>query len=78
MNQWVMLTFQSICVSHTNVYNVIFSAPYSGSSPPPAKEPAEVTANSTTVSAPQLHNSDAFAAVAQLFQSSQGQQVCLD
>lgn len=47
-------------------------------SPSPAKEPvAAVTANSTLTSAPQLHNTDAFAAVAQLFQSSQGQQVCV-
>ncbi|KAM4726983.1 SR-related and CTD-associated factor 4 isoform 2-T2 [Anableps anableps] len=47
-----------------------------GSSPPPAKEPVNVvTANSTPTPAPPLHNSDAFAAVAQLFQSSQGQQL---
>lgn len=46
-----------------------------GSPPPPAKEPVTV-ANSTMIPAAQLHNSDAFAAVAQLFQSSQGQQVC--
>lgn len=48
-----------------------------GSPPPPAKEPVTVvTANSTMIPAAQLHTSDAFAAVAQLFQSSQGQQVC--
>lgn len=49
----------------------------SGSSPPPAKEPVTaVTTNSaTTTTAAQLQNTDAFAAVAQLFQSSQGQQV---
>nr|XP_012774376.2 splicing factor, arginine/serine-rich 15 [Maylandia zebra] len=47
-----------------------------GSPPPPAKEPVTVvTANSTMIPAAQLHNSDAFAAVAQLFQSSQGQQL---
>ncbi|XP_078121801.1 SR-related and CTD-associated factor 4 [Sander vitreus] len=57
------------------------AAPYTGSddpgsSPPPAKEPVTaVTANSTTASAAQLQNSDAFAAVAQLFQSTQGQQL---
>ncbi|XP_040907111.1 SR-related and CTD-associated factor 4 isoform X3 [Toxotes jaculatrix] len=57
------------------------AAPYTGtdepgSSPPPAKEPVTaVTANSTMTSAAQLQNSDAFAAVAQLFQSSQGQQL---
>ncbi|CAN9501871.1 unnamed protein product [Ophioblennius macclurei] len=57
------------------------AAPYAGadepgSSPPPAKEPVTVvTANSTMTSAAQLHNSDAFAAVAQLFQTSQGQQL---
>ncbi|XP_026227818.1 SR-related and CTD-associated factor 4 [Anabas testudineus] len=57
------------------------AAPYTGtdepgSSPPPAKEPVTaVTANSTMASAAQLQNSDAFAAVAQLFQSSQGQQL---
>lgn len=45
-------------------------------SPPPAKEPVTaVTANSTTASTAQLQTSDAFAAVAQLFQTSQGQQV---
>ncbi|XP_031728585.1 SR-related and CTD-associated factor 4 isoform X1 [Anarrhichthys ocellatus] len=54
------------------------AAPYTGSddpgsSPPPAKEP--VTANSTMPSTAQLQNSDAFAAVAQLFQSTQGQQL---
>lgn len=60
--------------AHTPIH--VVSLP-SGSSPPPAKEPVtEVTANSTT-SAAQLQNSDAFAAVAQLFQSSQGQQVRL-
>lgn len=36
-----------------------------------------VTANSIAAAVPQLQNSDAFAAVAQLFQSSQGQQVSL-
>uniref|UniRef100_A0A3B3TK92 SR-related CTD-associated factor 4a n=2 Tax=Poecilia latipinna TaxID=48699 RepID=A0A3B3TK92_9TELE len=47
-----------------------------GSPPSPAKEPVTVvTANSTSTTAPPLHNSDAFAAVAQLFQSSQGQQL---
>uniref|UniRef100_A0A087YGT8 SR-related CTD associated factor 4 n=1 Tax=Poecilia formosa TaxID=48698 RepID=A0A087YGT8_POEFO len=47
-----------------------------GSPPSPAKEPVTVvTANSTPTTAPPLHNSDAFAAVAQLFQSSQGQQL---
>ncbi|XP_008425450.1 splicing factor, arginine/serine-rich 15 isoform X1 [Poecilia reticulata] len=47
-----------------------------GSPPSPAKEPVTVvTANSTPTAAPPLHNSDAFAAVAQLFQSSQGQQL---
>uniref|UniRef100_A0AAZ1Y0G9 SR-related CTD-associated factor 4a n=1 Tax=Oreochromis aureus TaxID=47969 RepID=A0AAZ1Y0G9_OREAU len=52
------------------------AAPNTGSPPPPAKEPVTVvTANSTMIPAAQLHNSDAFAAVAQLFQSSQGQQV---
>nr|XP_015817144.2 SR-related and CTD-associated factor 4 [Nothobranchius furzeri] len=47
-----------------------------GSPPLPAKEPVTMdTDNSTSTSAPQLDNSDAFAAVAQLFQSSQGQQL---
>ncbi|KAM7398092.1 hypothetical protein PAMA_006119 [Pampus argenteus] len=47
-----------------------------GSSPPPAKEPVPaVTVSSTMTPAAQLENSDAFAAVAQLFQSSQGQQL---
>lgn len=47
-------------------------------SPPPAKESVTAaTANSTMTSAAQLQTSDAFAAVAQLFQSSQGQQVCV-
>ncbi|XP_043996907.1 SR-related and CTD-associated factor 4 isoform X2 [Gambusia affinis] len=47
-----------------------------GSPPSPAKEPVTVvTANSTPTTAPPLHNSDALAAVAQLFQSSQGQQL---
>lgn len=73
-SQCVMLAFEGICVLLTHVHAV--SLP-SGSSPPPAKEPVTaVTANSTTTSAAQLQNSDAFAAVAQLFQSSQGQQVC--
>lgn len=49
-----------------------------GSPPPFAKEPVTaVTANSTAPSAAQLQNSDALAAVAQLFQSTQGQQVCV-
>lgn len=34
-----------------------------------------VTPNSIAAAVPQLQNSDAFVAVAQLFQSSQGQQV---
>ncbi|KAL7390801.1 hypothetical protein ABVT39_028066 [Epinephelus coioides] len=57
------------------------AAPYTGSddpgsSPPPAKEPVTaVTANSTITATAQLQNSDAFAAVAQLFQSTQGQQL---
>ncbi|KAK5887440.1 hypothetical protein CesoFtcFv8_016043 [Champsocephalus esox] len=47
-----------------------------GFSPSPAKEPVTaVTANSTMTSTSQLQNSDAFAAVAQLFQSTQGQQL---
>lgn len=51
---------------------------FSGSSPTPAKEPVTtVTANSTATSGAHLQTSDAIAAVAQLFQSSQGQQVCL-
>jgi len=48
-----------------------------GSPPPPAKvasEPSQVTANSVPTM-PQLPSSDAFAAVAQLFQTTQGQQV---
>ncbi|KAK5611648.1 hypothetical protein CRENBAI_013253 [Crenichthys baileyi] len=54
----------------------ITNAEESGSSPSPAKEPVNVvTANSSPTPAPPLHNSDAFAAVAQLFQSSQGQQL---
>ncbi|KAM9847279.1 SR-related and CTD-associated factor 4 [Aulostomus maculatus] len=57
------------------------AAPYTGtdepgSSPSPAKEPVTaVTVNSTVTPAAQLQNADAFAAVAQLFQSSQGQQL---
>lgn len=48
-----------------------------GSPPSPEKESvvAAVTTNSIVAAVPQLQNSDAFAAVAQLFQSSQGQQV---
>lgn len=54
----------------------MFESSPSGSSPPPAKEPVTaVTANSTMTSAAQLQTSDAFAAVAQLLQTSQGQQV---
>lgn len=65
--------FQGICVLHTPAHTV---SPPSGSSPPPAKEPVTaVTVSSTMTPAAQLQNSDAFAAVAQLFQSSQGQQV---
>lgn len=70
-----MLAFKDICLLLTYVHAA--SSP-SGSSPPPAKEPVTaVTANSTMTSAAQLQNSDAFAAVAQLFQTSQGQQVCV-
>ncbi|XP_030648699.1 SR-related and CTD-associated factor 4 [Chanos chanos] len=50
-----------------------------GASPPSpvkAEEPhAVVSANSIAAAVPQIQNSDAFAAVAQLFQSSQGQQL---
>ncbi|XP_047235440.1 SR-related and CTD-associated factor 4 isoform X1 [Girardinichthys multiradiatus] len=54
----------------------ITNAEEPGSSPSPAKEPVNVvTANCTPTPAPPLDNSDAFAAVAQLFQSSQGQQL---
>lgn len=69
----VMLAFckTSVCC----IYIQAISPP-SGSSPPPAKEPVSaVTVSSTVTPAAQLQNSDAFAAVAQLFQSSQGQQV---
>lgn len=55
----------------------LWSCKPSGSPPPPAKvpsEPPQVTANSVP-SVPQLPSSDAFAAVAQLFQTTQGQQV---
>lgn len=53
-------------------------SPHPGSPPPFAKEPVTaVTANSTAPSAAHLQNSDALAAVAQLFQSTQGQQVCV-
>lgn len=66
-----LLIEASVCYIHA------VSLP-SGSSPPPAKEPVTaVTANSSMTAAAQLQNSDAFAAVAQLFQSSQGQQVGL-
>lgn len=41
---------------------------------PPA--PAAPTVSAPALSVPQLPSSEAFAAVAQLFQSSQGQQVC--
>uniref|UniRef100_A0A8C5PMS7 SR-related CTD associated factor 4 n=1 Tax=Leptobrachium leishanense TaxID=445787 RepID=A0A8C5PMS7_9ANUR len=54
------------------------SANDEGSSPPQvmmASEPMEVANSEPTVSVPQLPNSDAFAAVAQLFQSTQGQQL---
>ncbi|XP_028840517.1 splicing factor, arginine/serine-rich 15 isoform X2 [Denticeps clupeoides] len=58
------------------------SGPADGASPPsPVKNVAEphpapvVPANSTMAAAPQIPNPDAFAAVAQLFQSSQGQQL---
>ncbi|CAL8364049.1 unnamed protein product [Lota lota] len=47
-----------------------------GSPPSPAKEPVvPVMENSTKAAIPQLPNSDALAAVAQLFQSSEGQQL---
>ncbi|XP_046907800.1 SR-related and CTD-associated factor 4 [Hypomesus transpacificus] len=51
--------------------------PDTGSPPSPEKESvvAAVTTNSIVAAVPQLQNSDAFAAVAQLFQSSQGQQL---
>ncbi|KAK0151375.1 Splicing factor, arginine/serine-rich 15 [Merluccius polli] len=46
------------------------------SPPSPAKEPVgAATENSTKAAVPPLPNSDAFAAVAQLFQSSEGQQI---
>lgn len=48
-----------------------------GSPPPPVKvssEPPQATTNSVPT-VPQLPSSDAFAAVAQLFQTTQGQQV---
>lgn len=52
-----------------------------GSPPPPVKVSSEPTAQATPNSVPavpQLPSSDAFAAVAQLFQTTQGQQVnCL-
>ncbi|XP_072515025.1 SR-related and CTD-associated factor 4 [Salminus brasiliensis] len=55
------------------------NGPDMATSPPsPAKEPESqpvVSANSVQATMPQLQNSDAFAAVAQLFQSSQGQQL---
>ncbi|XP_035391565.1 SR-related and CTD-associated factor 4 isoform X3 [Electrophorus electricus] len=54
------------------------NGPDGATSPPsPAREVEnhpDVSANSVPVPVPQLQNSDAFAAVAQLFQSSQGQQ----
>ncbi|KAM9788472.1 SR-related and CTD-associated factor 4 [Neosynchiropus ocellatus] len=44
--------------------------------PSPAQEPiSSLDVNSTVTAAPQLQNSEAFAAVAQLFQSTQGQQL---
>lgn len=49
-----------------------------GSPPPPVKVSSEPPPQATTNSVPtvpQLPSSDAFAAVAQLFQSTQGQQV---
>nr|XP_015197487.1 PREDICTED: splicing factor, arginine/serine-rich 15 isoform X1 [Lepisosteus oculatus] len=49
------------------------SSPGKTSAEPPV--PAAVTANSIVAAVPQLQNSDAFAAVAQLFQSTQGQQL---
>lgn len=70
MSHWLGLLLEA------SVSYIHAASPPSGSSPPPAKEPVPaVTANSTTTSATQLQNSEAFAAVAQLFQSSQGQQV---
>ncbi|XP_066506494.1 SR-related and CTD-associated factor 4 isoform X2 [Hoplias malabaricus] len=55
------------------------NGPDMAASPPsPAREAEShpmVSTNSVPVSVPQLQNSDAFAAVAQLFQSSQGQQL---
>lgn len=65
-------------IGHSSSNTRAFFVSPSGSPPPFAKEPlTAVTANSTAPSAAQLQNSDALAAVAQLFQSTQGQQVCV-
>lgn len=64
-------------VRHSSTNTQAFYLSPSGSPPPFAKEPVTAeSANSTAPSAAQLQNSDALAAVAQLFQSTQGQQVC--
>lgn len=70
--------YLSWAVSATSAQTVMPALLQTPGSPPPfAKESvAVVTANSTTPCAAQLQNSDALAAVAQLIQSTQGQQVC--
>ncbi|KAI1903390.1 hypothetical protein AGOR_G00026690 [Albula goreensis] len=65
--------------SSTGMADVENDVPDTGSPSTPIKVASEplpsVTANSIVAAVPQLQNSDAFAAVAQLFQSSQGQQL---
>ncbi|XP_036379358.1 SR-related and CTD-associated factor 4 isoform X1 [Megalops cyprinoides] len=65
--------------SSSGMADVDNDGPDAGSPSTPVKVAAEpqpsVTANSIVAAVPQLQNSDAFAAVAQLFQSSQGQQL---
>ena len=62
------------------VFEALMIFSFLGSPPPPVKvssEPPQATTNSVPT-VPQLPSSDAFAAVAQLFQTTQGQQVtCL-
>ncbi|XP_048840414.1 SR-related and CTD-associated factor 4 isoform X2 [Brienomyrus brachyistius] len=65
--------------SSASVPDVDHEGPDGGSPPTPVKVTSDplpaVTANSIVAAVPQLQNTDAFAAVAQLFQSSQGQQL---
>lgn len=75
---WNLYVFLSLAAFGAAAKTLMSASSLSSGSPPPfAKEPVTVvTANSTAPPAAPLQNSDALAAVAQLFQSTQGQQVC--